>query len=270
MTGTVRLEFETCGAEAFAIITLDRADRANSLVPAFVDRLNAALDELQTADLHGLLLRSKGHFFSSGGDVAGFAKLQDEALTEYANHVVGGLQRAVLSLYAIDLPVMVRLQGGVTGGAAGLVFAADLVAMDSSAFVQPYYSEVGFAPDGGWTALLGERVGPARAFSIQALNRRIDAEEALRLGIADRIAAPGDLDSIIDGWMRSLASKSRQTLWQTKRLLRDKAAVARVKDRLEAEHRAFLELITLPETARRMEAFLAGQNRRENAPVQGL
>jgi 2-(1,2-epoxy-1,2-dihydrophenyl)acetyl-CoA isomerase len=265
MTGTVRLEFETCGAETFAIITLDRADRANSLVPAFVDRLNAALDETQNTDVHGLVLRSEGHFFSSGGDVAGFARLKGAELPDYANHVVGGLQRAVLSLCALDVPVMARVQGGVTGGAAGLVFAADLVAMDSSAFVQPYYSEVGFAPDGGWTALLAERVGPARAFAIQALNRRIHAEEALSLGIADRTAPVGELDGIVDGWMASLASKSRQTLRQTKQLLRDKASIERMKDRLDAERKAFLELITLPETTRRMKAFLAGQKRRKNA-----
>jgi 2-(1,2-epoxy-1,2-dihydrophenyl)acetyl-CoA isomerase len=81
------------------------------------------------------------------------------------------------------------VNGPVTGGSARLVLAADIVLMGKSAFIQPYYSEIGFAPVGGWTAMLPKRIGPARAIEIQALNMRIDADTALLLGLASRIGS---------------------------------------------------------------------------------
>jgi 2-(1,2-epoxy-1,2-dihydrophenyl)acetyl-CoA isomerase len=144
----------------------------------------------------------------------------------------------------------------VTGGAAGLIFAADLVAMDERAFIQPYYSEVGFAPDGGWTALLKTKIPVARAFSIQALNSRIRAEDALRLGLADRLAPADALDGVIDSWLDDLSHKSRETIRVTKRLLRREEDIAGLRRALEAERHAFLDLIAKPETALRMDQFL--------------
>lgn len=257
MTGTVTLDFEERGGAIFAFLTLDRAGRANSLVPEFVDQLNDRLDALASGEIAGVVLQSAGKFFSSGGDIEGFASHSGSALLDYADHVVGSLQRAVLKLYAMPVPVITRLQGGVTGGAAGLVFAADLVAMDEKAFIQPYYSEVGFAPDGGWTTLLAEKLPVGRAFAVQALNSRLSAEEALALGLANQLAPVNELDSVVDCWLETLSAKKRQTIQATKRLLRSEEGIARMKSGLEAERRAFLELISLPETASGMERFLA-------------
>ncbi len=256
MTGRVALDIERRGDANFAFITLDRPARANALVPDLVDQLNAAISQARSKDVDALVLRSKGNFFSSGGDVAAFAKHGAQALVDYARHLVGGLQQAVLALYAFPVPVIARLQGGVTGGAAGLAFAADLIAMEKDGFVQPYYSELGFGPDGGWTALLAERIGPAQCFSLQALNRRMGAEEALRLGLADQLANRDNLDGVIDGWLDALALKSPSTIRATKKLLRDEACISRVKDKLEAEKELFLKLIAQPDTALRIQAFL--------------
>jgi 2-(1,2-epoxy-1,2-dihydrophenyl)acetyl-CoA isomerase len=257
MTGRVAFETVRRGAADFAILTLDRPHRTNSLTPGLLAQLNDALDEAGRAEISGLVLRAEGKFFSSGGDVAGFAALSGAGLTEYAEEIVGQLQKAVLALCALPVPVMTRLQGGVTGGASGLVFAADLVAMAEDAFIQPYYCEVGFAPDGGWAALLPERIGAARAMSIQALNERILAPEALRLGLADKICAADGLDAVIEAWLETLAPKKLQTLRATKRLIRGEADLERLRKRLEAERRAFVELIARPETAEGMARFLA-------------
>lgn len=256
MSGMVSLDHLHRGEATFAVITLDRADRANSLVPELVDELSETLTALREGSVDAVVLRSKGAFFSSGGDVAGFARHSGPALLDYADHLVGGLQAVVLSLYALPVPVIVRLQGGVTGGAAGIVFVADLVAMDEKGFIQPYYSEIGFAPDGGWTALLKTRISPARAFSIQALNRRIGAQEALDVGLADRLAPADALDGVIDAWLGALSGKSRETLRATKRLLRSDEDIERLRQALAAERPAFVDLIALPETARRMDRFL--------------
>lgn len=256
MSQMVSLSHHRKGEATFAILKLERAERANSLVPELVDDLNNHLASLETEEIDGVVIRSAGSFFSSGGDVAGFARYSGTELVDYADHLVGGLQYAVLRLFALPAPVIARLQGGVTGGAAGLIFVADLVAMDEKAFIQPYYSEVGFAPDGGWTALLRTRVPIACAFSIQALNRRIQAEEARALGLADQIAPVEALDDVVDAWLNTLAEKSAESLRTTKRLLRSDEDIARLRQALDAERREFLRLVALPDTARRMERFL--------------
>lgn len=252
----VSLDYETRDPATFAVVTIDRASRANSLVPELVDALNDALGALKDAEIGGVVIRSAGAFFSSGGDVSGFAHRRGPELVEYADHLVGGLQRAVLSLYALPVPVMTRLQGGVTGGAVGLVFSADMIAMDEKAFIQPYYSDVGLAPDGGWTALLAERISTTRAFSIQAVNHRIHAEEALRLGLVNQLAPAEALDAVVGQWLDALASKSPATIRTTKRLLRQEADIERMRSKLDAERLDFMKLIGSPDTAKRIELFL--------------
>ncbi|MFX5937574.1 enoyl-CoA hydratase/isomerase family protein, partial [Acinetobacter baumannii] len=81
----------------------------------------------------------------------------------YAAALIGALTAVILRLLDLPCPLITALAGPVTGGSCGLVFTADLVVMGPRAFIQPYYVDVGFAPDGGWTALLPERIGPARA-----------------------------------------------------------------------------------------------------------
>ena len=256
MNALVSFDHERRGEVTFAVLTLDRAERANSLVPELVDALNQALSGLDVDGIGGLVLRSAGRFFSSGGDVAGFACLEGKARRDYAEALVGGLQKAVLTLYGLPVPVLARLQGGVTGGAAGLIFVADLVAMDERAFIQPYYSEVGFAPDGGWTGLLSERLPAHKALSIQALNRRVLAEEALALGLVDGVAPASGLDAVVEDWLQALSKNSRATMTATKRLLRTAADMERMRLRLEAERHEFLRLIEAADTTRRMQAFL--------------
>jgi len=250
------------GAETFRVarVTLQRAERANSLVPSMVDDLNRRLEEAAGKGVHALVLEAEGRFFSSGGDVAGFAANEDETIIAYADHVVGGLQQAVLTLLRFPAPVLARVQGGVTGGAAGLVVAADLVAMARDAFIQPYYSDVGFAPDGGWTALLPEKISPARALSVQLLNRRIRAKKARKLGLVDAVVDKNELDQTIDQWLAELSGKSAATLQATRRLIWDETRISHVAARLDAEKREFLNLIAKPETRAGMRHFLGAKS----------
>ncbi|MFM2280458.1 MAG: hypothetical protein RLZZ444_2689 [Pseudomonadota bacterium] len=251
-----RLDLVERDDRLFAFVTLNRPERTNALVPELVAALADAIRQAGSANVSALVLAGEGRFFSSGGDVGAFHAALDGDIHAYAEAVVGGLQDLVLSLLAFPVPVIARIQGGVTGGAAGLMLAADLVALDHQAFIQPYYSMVGFAPDGGWTALLPERIGPARAASIQFLNRRIAAEEARSLGLADRIGPVEALDGIVDEWLASIASKSRLSLMATRKLIWDERRLETVRDRLAAEKQAFLDLIGRQETKEGMRRFL--------------
>ena len=244
---------------AAAWITLNRAERHNSLTPGFLAELRGAIAGLPFDDVSVVVLTGAGRSFSTGGDIAGFLSTADnpDELGAYADELVGILHSVILDILSCPVPVIARVNGPVTGGALGFVLAADLVAIVDRAFMQPYYSEVGFAPDGGWTALLPGRVGAARAAGIMVLNRRIGAAEAVRLGLADEAGPMQRIDAVVADWIATIAANDRDSLTATRQLIWDSRRLAEVKARLDAERRAFVDLVRRSTVRSRLEAFVA-------------
>jgi 2-(1,2-epoxy-1,2-dihydrophenyl)acetyl-CoA isomerase len=242
-----------------ATVTLDRPGRGNALVPELLRDLRDCLARAARADVHALVLQAKGRAFSAGGDVAGFAGhgADTQGLLAYSAEIVGDLNRAILDLLAFPAPVVAAVNGAVTGGSAGLLLASDIAVMSERAFLQPYYCDMGFAPDGGWTALLPERIGAARALEVQYLNTRLDARACRDLGLASRVVSPEDLEAEVAVLVEVIASKDLESLKASRANVWTPLRRARVAAALERERAAFLRLIGRPETARRMAAFLA-------------
>lgn len=242
--------------EQVATLMLNRPERHNSLVPPLIDALHSALDSLERDPPALVILAGAGRSFSTGGDVAGFLGAPRNERQAYAARLVGGLHAAMIRLVGLPMPVIARIQGAATGGSLGLALAADFVVMADGAFFAPFYTEMGFAPDGGWTAMLPERIGPARAGAFQMLNTRIPASEAHRLGLADRVVPAEKLDDEIARLAAALLDKSPQSLAATKALLWPEDRQARVRAGLRREQDAFLALIETEEAEARMTAFL--------------
>lgn len=228
-----------------------RAPRANALEPGLLDDLRRALDRAEAA-APGAVLLTGGRNFCSGGDVARFhaAALAGEAVA-YARRVVPALQDTVLRLLAFPATVAVAARGAVTGGGAGFLFAADLAVVAPDGFVQPWYGPMGFAPDGGWTALLPERIGAGAALAWLAGNRRHGAGDLVAL----RLAAAAD-STPEDRAAALLAASDPASRRAARALVWDADRIAAVRRRLDAETAAFLDLIGRPETRDRMAAFL--------------
>ncbi|MEL7525822.1 MAG: enoyl-CoA hydratase-related protein [Pseudomonadota bacterium] len=245
---------ETDGA---VFVRLNRPDRHNALVPKLIGDLHTALDHAAKQDPVALVLTGNGASFSTGGDISGFLAHAGsrKELLHYAEDLVGGLHDAVLKLLSFSAPVIAAVNGPVTGGAAGLVLAADMVAMSEQAFLQPYYCTVGFAPDGGWTALLPDRIGTAKALQIQYLNERVSAEEAQSLGLASCVCPRSKLDGVVGAWLRMLAAGSHATHRATRRNIWDDMRLEQVRARLDREKSRFLDLIMHPDTLAGMTAF---------------
>lgn len=240
-----------------ARLTLNRPERHNSLVPEFIASLLGGLRQIAShGGLRAMVLRAAGRSFSTGGDVKAFHQTPREARRAYADRLVDNLNEAILALMDLPIPVIGRVQGPVTGGALGFILACDLVAMAPQAFIQPYYVQVGFSPDGGWTALLPDRIGAARAREFQLLNRRIMAAEAAQLGLANAVCAPEDLDQTIDSWLDMLIGNHSAAVAGSKRLLWSPQRRAVVAAALEAEKRMFVDLIDTAETEAGMAQFL--------------
>lgn len=237
-----------------AILTLNRPERHNSLVPELLEQLLAHLTQITAKpDVRAVVLQANGRSFSTGGDVAGFAAHLED-LEAYAQRIVGLLNQAILGLLDLPVPVVAAVQGIVTGGSLGLVLACDLILVAPEATLTPYYSVVGFSPDGGWTAMLPTFIGPKRAAAVLMQNHRITADEALAWGLANRIVAGDQIRPEALQVAQDIAGKKAGSVQHTKRLLLgDLGDVAR---RLEEERRRFGQQIVTPEARQGITGFL--------------
>lgn len=254
---------DTDVADGVATITIDRAERHNSLVPALLEELHTAIDTLdgggvdeRDAAVRAVVLETVGQSFSTGGDVRGFYDNRDD-LASYAERTVGGLNAIILALRDLDVPVVAAVDGPATGGSLGLLLASDVVLVGPDATITPYYAVVGFSPDGGWTAMLPDVIGRARTTATVALNETIQPEEAVEWGIANRLVEGDGDDAVREAaraTAREIATTKRGSVEATKRLLwGDRAALSA---RLDAERRAFVEQVQTDEALEGMRAFL--------------
>lgn len=248
MTELVRLDdlILPCG-DACLQITL-QAPRANALEPGLMDALHRAFDALEASGRQKALIQG-GRNFSSGGDVRGFAEAADPA--SYADQVVPPLQSLIRRMLTLPVIFASALRGAATGGAAGVVFASDLVVATPDAFVQPFFGPLGFAPDGGWTATLPELIGIGHARAWLMANQRHDAHSLQQMGLVQAIA-----DHPVDRALTLLDHVETGSALTTKAQLWNATRRARVQAGLHEEAVHFHRLIQRPDTLARMGAFL--------------
>jgi 2-(1,2-epoxy-1,2-dihydrophenyl)acetyl-CoA isomerase len=234
-----------------ATLTLNRPERHNALVPALLSTLiERAAHVAAHPSVGAVVLAANGRSFSTGGDVAVFYEHRD-TLADYAGEIVGLLNEAMLTLMRMRQPVIAAVHGQVTGGSLGLVLAADLVVATPRASFTPWYSVVGFAPDGGWTAILPERIGRTRASSVLLCNQTVTAGDALAWGLVNEIVDDAALTERATALAVELASMKTAAV---KRSLA--VGLDRIADALERERQGFVTQVVSGESLSGMKAFL--------------
>jgi len=242
--------------DAIALISLNRPGRHNALVPELLDALLQALGHPDSRGAAALVLRAEGRSFSTGGDLAGFLDHRN-AIGDYAHALVGQLNAAILAIYTHPAPVVCAVQGQVTGGSLGLLLAADHVIMRRGVTITPYYSVVGFSPDGGWTALLPDIIGRQRTMDWLASNASHDADACLALGLAHQVVDDGCDDAAIQ-WADRVAVKNAGCMARTRRLLNADGDALRW--RLEAERENFVAQVQTRSALDGIDLFLRRRN----------
>ncbi len=239
-----------------AMVELDRPQRHNSLVPELLIDLLDAINAVGSDDeLRAVVLAAAGKSFSTGGDVRAFSTAGDQ-LAEYASTTVGLLNDVILAMTRLDKPIVAAVHGIVTGGSLGLVLGSDMVLLAPEATITPWYSVVGYSPDGGWTTILPGIIGKHRVARILLHNETITPEQAVAWGLAADVVVSAEIRERALGIAAEMAVLKPGSLASAKRLLHaDHEAVAAG---LEAERRAFIEQIITPEARRGMDSFLGG------------
>lgn len=243
-----------------AELEINRPERHNSLIPELLEEMLAALAEVEARpELRALILCARGASFSTGGDVAAFLAHWDR-IESYSRRIVGALNRVVLALARLRVPVIAAAQGWTTGGSLGLLLGADLVVLAEDARFAPFYTRVGFSPDGGWAVLLPRLIGVRAAAEVQYLNRPFRAEEALRWGLANKVVPLAQLREEARALAGQIAAMVPESVTSTKRLLR--ADLKEWETALAAELEAFVSCIQSPAVRESAQAFVAQLGRK--------
>jgi 2-(1,2-epoxy-1,2-dihydrophenyl)acetyl-CoA isomerase len=239
---------------SIAIMTLNRAERHNSLVPELLKEVLAALETIgRDPNVGAVVLQANGRSFSTGGDVSGFHAHLDD-LEVYAGEIVGLLNLVIMALVELPVPVVAAVHGIVTGGSMGLVLGCDVVLVAPEASFTPYYSVVGLSPDGGWTAMLPPIIGSKRAAEVLLRNLTITAEQAVTWGLASCVVPAERIREETLNVAQGIAAQKPRSVRHIKRLLG--LAYGDLATRLEAERVHFVEQIAREEARQGIVVFL--------------
>ena len=176
-------------ADRIATITVNRPDKLNALNDALMGELGAAMDEAVTrADVGAVLLTGAGRSFVAGADInelSGQSAVSGKARAERG-------QRTFRKFEVSPKPTLAAVNGFALGGGCELAMACHLrFASDRAKFGQPEV-KLGMVPGYGGTQRLPRLVGKGRALELLLTGEMIDAPEAYRIGLVNRVVA-GDL-----------------------------------------------------------------------------
>jgi len=181
---------------AISVVTLRRPPH-NLLTQPALARLADALESLaHTAG--AAVLCSEGQSFCAGADFRS-AEAPDPTSGTGFEAVTSAFYRQAVRVFASPVPTVAAVQGAAVGAGFGLALACDLRVVGGRGFFQANFVRLGIHPGFGLSVLLPRTVGPGRAAELFLTGRRVGAEEAGRIGLAERVVPEGqELESALE------------------------------------------------------------------------
>ncbi|HKB78313.1 MAG TPA: enoyl-CoA hydratase/isomerase family protein, partial [Thermoanaerobaculia bacterium] len=170
-------------------ITLSRPEKLNAFAGTMRQDLLAALRAAEEdANCRVVVVTGAGRAFSAGGDLADMAELQRRRDTEAFRKLLDAGRDVVMQIAGMTTPVIAAVNGVAAGAGCNLALACDSRIASPEAKFSESFVRMALHPDWGGTWLLPRLVGYGRALDILCTGRTVDAAEALRIGLVDRIA----------------------------------------------------------------------------------
>jgi enoyl-CoA hydratase/carnithine racemase len=194
-----------------ARLIFNRPDKKNALTKA----MWAAIPELlaqaaEDPDVLALIVRGEGGCFAAGADIAEFPQVY--STPETSRHYSDLVQAAGRALAAFPKPSIAVIRGACVGGGCGLALARDLRFAKTGAKIGITPGKLGLAYTLADTRRLVDAVGPSRAKDMLFSGRLVEADEALRIGLVDRVAPPDALASMTLTYLKGLLENSQYSI----------------------------------------------------------
>ncbi len=210
-------------ADGVATLRLNRPEVLNAFDDAMREQLVTMLAEIERNDaIRAVVVTGTGRGFCAGGDIRGMesrlnASAGEVALTGWRRQQ--RTHRALTALHTLGKPTIAAVNGPAAGLGCDLALCCDfIVASETASFAMSYILR-GLIPDGGGCYFLPRRVGLARAKELIFSGRRVAPDEALAIGMVDRVTPPETLVTAAQAWARELARQSPAALALAKTML---------------------------------------------------
>ena len=255
----VRLEV----ADGVGTIRLDRP-KMNAISTQVQAELREAAAEASTrSDVAAVVVWGGERVFAAGNDVKEMADLSYEDMVEVSHSVQG----AVDAVAAIPKPVVAAVTGYALGGGCELALAADVrFAADDATFGQPEVL-LGIIPGAGGTQRLSRLVGPSRAKDIIFTGRFVKADEALAIGLADRLVPADQVYAEAHAWAAQFVGAASYAVRAAKESI-DRGLETDLETGLEIERLQFAALFATEDRTTGMRSFV--ENGPGKAQFRGL
>lgn len=242
-------------ADGVARIRFNRPHVLNALDEATVLAFSAVVDKVARDErVRVVVLSGEGRAFLAGGDVGRFHAAGPDA-PKVVSAIIEPFHHAILSLAGMTAPVVASLHGAVAGAGVSVALAADLAIAADDMKMTLAYTRIGTSPDGASTFSLPRVVGLRKAMEIALLSDTIEAPEALRLGLVNKVVPAADLAAETDALAKRLAEGPTLAYGRIKHLLRASFSHS-LSDQLHAERDAFIASAGTQDFADGVAAFM--------------
>jgi 2-(1,2-epoxy-1,2-dihydrophenyl)acetyl-CoA isomerase len=238
-------------------LLLNRPERLNAVSGPMLERLLERLEHIATdSSVGAVVLAGAGRGFCAGGDVGEMNRRDPAESPVQAVQTLRRRMEIVRLLHEMPQPTIACVQGPAAGAGMCLALACDLRIASAAASFTTAFARMGYAGDFGGSYYLPRLVGAAKARELYFTAARVDAQEALRIGLIDRLVDPSQLADAVRELAASLAKGPRVALAQMKRNLNladganlsallDVEAEGQIRCRMTQDHReaarAFVE-----------------------------
>ncbi len=241
-------------AEGIVTITLNRPEKKNAANAAMWAELLATFRAIAESDTDRVVvITGAGGAFCAGADL--WAGDASDAPPKHQLARMRHITDVALSLHRIPQPVIAKVRGVAVGAGLNLALGCDLVVASTNARFSEIFAKRGLTIDFGGSWVLPRRIGMHRAKELALFADIIDAAEAERIGLVNRVVADDELDAFVDDWARRLVAAPPIAIAQTKRLLNNSLHVT-MEEALEDEGAAQTVNFGTKDTVEAIRAFV--------------
>nr|WP_136252320.1 enoyl-CoA hydratase [Ningiella ruwaisensis] len=228
------------------IISINRSEKKNALVPQMYEDMAIALENAPDSDVKAVLIKGSGGCFTSGNDVSEFVQASDKS-------EVNETYRFMLALLNCPIPVVAKVEGLAIGIGTTLLLHCDFVlAHENTKFAMPFIN-LGLVPEYASSYIIPRIGGHLLASELLMLGEVFDAQKALKCGLINGIYSDELGDATAD-LLAKLTAKPSEALRQTKALL--KYNKADIKAHIDEELKWFVKAMQSEAAKEAFSAFL--------------
>jgi 2-(1,2-epoxy-1,2-dihydrophenyl)acetyl-CoA isomerase len=244
------MNFETIQltiANGIATLTLNRPRALNALNRQMLEELDLALDNIaHDQQVKVVVLTGARRAFCFGADFEDLSGETTEATVEKFQDMLPRFQNVIRKLYDLPQPAIASLNAFAAGAGLDLALACDIRVATDKVKLSEAFVKMSLVPDGGGTWALQRLIGYARAAELIFTGEPIDATQAERIGLVNRVVPAAELEATVQTLAAQIAAATTAVVRRSKKLMRSNASVS-LNEALNNEELAQLDCVADPQ-----------------------